>query len=701
MRPLHIAAFILMGTGMAIAQGSSTELKTLAAAPDAGSVPSEPKRLTSFDVTSIDKSADPCTDFYQYACGNWVKNNPIPGDQTRWGTFNQLAERNQWLEYQELEAASKPNANRTALEAKFGDFFGACMDKSLADEKGIKPLEPTLQAINGLNSKGDLAALLVKLSVDHTATAPLFFQFGVEQDQLDSSKQIAAIGQGGLGLPDRDYYLSQDARQQKIREQYVAHVTAMFQLGGDSPEKAAAEAKSVMTIETAFAKASTARVDMREPKNVYHVMTVEQFKTLAPNFDWSTFFNNIGIAPFATLNVATPDFFKAASQVIQDQDLDALKSYMRWHALHEAAPYLSTNFIDENFHFYSEELAGQKEITPRWKRCTRLTDRDLGEAVGQDWVKKNFPPQDKESMQKLVAALDKALGEDIQQLPWMSDATKKEAETKLSLFRNKIGYPDHWRDYSSVKVSPDTLLANVDSADRFADKHEFDKLGKPVDETEWGMTPPTVNAYYDPPMNDINFPAGILQPPFYDASKDPAVNFGSIGVVIGHEMTHGFDDEGSQYDGKGNLREWQTPADRKAFTERTDCEVKEYSDFESAPGQKLNGKLTLGENTADNGGLRIAYLALMNTLQAEGKKAPYTDDKVDGFTPQQRFFIAFAQVWCSNQTEQSLRVSAKIDPHSPGKFRTNGSVQNFDEFGKAFSCKQGTPMYPANSCRVW
>jgi putative endopeptidase len=701
MRPLHIAAFILMGTGMAIAQSSSTELKTLAAGPDAGSVPSEPKRLTSFDVTSIDKSANPCTDFYQYACGNWVKNNPIPGDQTRWGTFNQLAERNQWLEYQELEAASKPSASRTALEAKFGDFFGACMDKSLADEKGIKPLEPTLQAINGLNSKGELAALLVKLSVDYTATAPLFFQFGVEQDQLDSSKQIAAIGQGGLGLPDRDYYLSQDARQQKIRDQYVAHMTAMFQLAGDSPEKAAAEAKSVMTIETAFAKASMARVDMREPKNVYHVMTVEQFKTLSPNFDWSTFFNNIGIAPFATLNVATPDFFKATSQVIQEQDLDALKSYLRWHALHEAAPYLSTNFIDENFHFYSEELAGQKEITPRWKRCTRLTDRDLGEAVGQDWVKKNFPPQDKESMQKLVAALDKALGEDIQQLPWMSEATKKEAKTKLSLFRNKIGYPDHWRDYSSVKVSPDTLLANVDSAARFADKHEFDKLGKPVDETEWGMTPPTVNAYYDPPMNDINFPAGILQPPFYDASKDPAVNFGSIGVVIGHEMTHGFDDEGSQYDGKGNLREWQTPADRKAFTERTDCEVKEYNGFESAPGQFLNGKLTLGENTADNGGLRIAYLALMNTLQAEGKKAPYTDDKIDGFTPQQRFFIAFAQVWCSNQTDQSLRVSAKIDPHSPGKFRTNGSVQNFDEFGKAFGCKEGTPMYPANSCRVW
>ena len=701
MRPLHIAAFILMGTGIAVAQSSLSELQTLAATPDSGSAPTEPKRLTSFDVTSIDRSADPCTDFYQYACGNWVKNNPIPGDQTRWGTFNELAERNQWLEYQELEAASKPSASRTPLEAKFGDFFAACMDKPLADQQGIKPLEPTLSAIDGLTSKGELAGLLAKLLVTHTVSTPDFFNFGVEQDQLDSSKQIAGISQGGLGLPDRDYYLSQDARQQKIREQYVAHITAMFQLAGDSPEKAAAEAKSVMTIETAFATASTPRVDMRDPKNVYHIMTVDQLKTLAPNFDWSTYFGKVGIRPFTTLNVSTPNFFKAASQQIQDQDLAAWKSYLRWHALHQAAPYLSSNFVDENFHFYGEQLAGQKEITPRWKRCTRLTDNNLGEAVGQDWVKKNFPPQDKESMQKLVAALDKALGEDIQQLPWMSDATKKEAETKLSMFRNKIGYPDHWKDYSTVKVSPDTLLANIDSSSYFEDKHNFDKLGQPVDETEWGMTPPTVNAYYDPAMNDINFPAGILQPPFYDFSKDPAVNFGGIGVVIGHEMTHGFDDEGSQFDGKGNLREWQTPEDRKAFTERTDCEVKEYSGFESAPGQNLNGKLTLGENTADNGGLRIAYLALMNTLQAEGKKAPYADDKVDGFTPQQRFFITFAQVWCSNQTEQSLRVSAKTDPHSPGKFRTNGSVQNFDEFGKAFSCKQGTPMYPANSCRVW
>ena len=703
MRPIHLAAVILLGTGAALAQSSLPELSSLADTPSSSTTPVEPKATKSFDLTAIDRTADPCTDFYQFACGNWVKNNPIPSDQVRWGTFQQLAERNQWLEYKEMEAAAKPSPSRTALETQFGDFYGACMNKTLADEKGIQPLEPTLKAIDGLSNKAELATLLAQLNTAHTTSAPDFFELGVEQDQKDSTKQIAGVFQGGLGLPDRDYYLEQGERQQKIREQYVAHMTAVFQLAGDAPDKAAAEAKTVMEIETALAKASTPRVDLREPKNVYHIMTVAELKALAPEFNWQAYFDQIGISHFDTLNVATPDFFKAASQQIQDRDLGALKSYLRWHAIHNAAPYLSTNFVDENFKFYGMELAGQKEITPRWKRCVRLTDRNLGEAVGQDWVKRYFPPQDKDSMQKLVAALDKSLGDDISQLSWMSDATKKEAELKLSLFRNKIGYPEHWRDYSSVKVTPDEFLADLDHTQRFATLHDFNKLGKPVDETEWGMTPPTVNAYYNPAMNDINFPAGILQPPFFDFNKDPAVNFGGIGVVIGHEMTHGFDDEGSQYDGKGNVREWQTAEDRKLFTEKTDCEVKEYGGFETAPGTNLNGKLTLGENTADNGGLRIAYMALMDTLKQEGKKAPYTDaaEKVDGFTPQQRFFLSFAQIWCSNQTEQSARMMAKVDPHSPGKFRTNGSVQNFDEFGKAFSCKQGTPMYPANACRVW
>jgi putative endopeptidase len=576
------------------------------------------------------------------------------------------------------------------------------MNQPLADEKGLQPLEPELQAIDGLSDKEGLAALLATLSVNDTATAPNFFRLGVEQDEKDSSKQIAGIFQGGLGLPDRDYYLDPSDRMKKIRDQYVAHVTAIFELAGDTPEKAAAETKSVMDIETAFAKAQTPRVDLRDPKKVYHIMTVAELKELSPDFSWQTYFDHVGIGAFETLNVATPDFFKATSEQIKSEDLGAWKSYLRWHALHAAAPYLSTKFVDENFKFYSEELSGQKEITPIWKRCTQLTDRALGEAVGQDWVKQNFPPQDKASMEKLVAALDKALGQDIQELPWMSEATKKEAELKLALIRNKIGYPEHWKDYSSVEVSPDTRLTDIDHAYHFAVQYNLNKLGKPVDESEWGMTPPTVNAYYNPPQNDINFPAGILQPPFYDPSKDPAVNFGAIGVVIGHEMTHGFDDEGSKYGPTGNVAPWFTPEDEKKFNERTQCISDEYGNFEAAPGQKQNGQLTLGENTADNGGIRIAYQALQATLAKQGiTDLDGKQDVVDGYTPAQRFFLAFGQVWCENRTEQYSRVAAKTDPHSAGRFRTDGTVQNFDEFGKAFGCKVGQPMMPEKSCRVW
>jgi putative endopeptidase len=412
----------------------------------------------------------------------------------------------------------------------------------------------------------------------------------------------------------------------------------------------------------------------------------------------------IHVGHFDTLDVSTPEFFKTVNQLVETEPVSAWQAYFRWQTLHRAASNLPKAFFDENFAFFGKTLAGQKEATPRWKQCTSMTDQALGEAVGQDWVKQNFPPAAKASMDKLVAALEKSLGDDIRTLPWMSEPTRKAAEEKLNLIRNKIGYPEKWRDYSALTVKRDDLIGNLHASSVFERNYELSKLGKPVDEKEWGMTPPTVNAYYDPSMNDINFPAGILQPPFFDFSIDPAVNFGAIGVVIGHEMTHGFDDQGSKYDGQGNLREWQTAEDRKAFTERTDCEVKEYSSFEASPAhddlpaQKLNGQLTLGENTADNGGLRIAYMALLDTLAAQGKTI---DDKIDGFTEAQRYFLGFAQVWCQNQTDQSARQSALVDPHSPGRWRTNGSVQNFEEFGKAFGCKKGQPMYPVHSCRVW
>jgi putative endopeptidase len=657
-------------------------------------VPGEPKAPQSFDLTAIDKTADPCTDFYQYACGNWTKNNPIPPDQVRWGEFTELRERNDWLLYRELETAAVPSPKRTPLEQKYGDFYAACMDTKLADQKGVKALQPTLDTINAFSDKKQLPAVLATLEI-RDGTSGLF-SFGVGQDQKDSTQQIAQAGQGGLGLPDRDYYLLDSPRQKKIREDYVAHMSKMFQLAGDTPEKAAAEAQTVMAIETALAQGSMSRTDRRDPAKRYHMMTLVDLQKLTPDFEWQSYLQGIKMGAFQTLNVSYLQFFTTMNGLIGDQSLDAWKSYLRWRALNDAARWLSDPFVQQNFKFYGTELQGQQEMTPRWKRCTQATDGALGEAVGQDWVKKYFGPEKKANMLQLVTALETALHQDIEQLPWMSDDTKKKALEKLALIRNKIGYPEHWRDYSTLQVKRDDLLGNMARAAVFEDRYNLDKLGKPVDETEWLMTPPTVNAYYMPSMNDINFPAGILQPPFYDFSKDAAVNFGGIGVVIGHEMTHGFDDQGSKYDGHGNVVEWQTPDDRKAFTERTDCEVKEYGSFETVPGVKLNGQLTLGENTADNGGLRIAYLALMNTLAKQA-----ASPEIDGYTPAQRYFLAFGQVWCENVREQSARNSALVDPHSPGRFRVNGAVQNFDEFGKAFSCKKGSPMYPENSCRVW
>jgi putative endopeptidase len=656
--------------------------------------PIEPKAPESFDLTAIDKTADPCTDFYQYACGNWKKNNPIPPDQVRWGRFAQLQERNAWLLYKELEAAAVLDPKRTPLEQKYGDFYAACMNTELVNQKGVAPLQPTLDKINAFSDKKQLAAVLATLEIRDGVSGA--FAFGVAQDQKDSQKQIAQAGQAGIGLPDRDYYLLDNPRMQKIRQDYIAHMNRMFQLAGDTPEKAAGEAQAVMAIETALAQGSMSRTDRRDPAKRYHIMTLADFEKLTPDFDWQSYLHGIDIGAFQTLNVSNPQFFSTMNAQITTQSPEAWKSYLRWRALHDAARWLSDPFVQENFKFYDTELLGQEEMAPRWKRCARATDEGLGEAVGQDWVKKYFSPEKKENMLALVSALEAALNQDIEQLPWMSDDTKKKALEKLALIRNKIGYPEHWRDYSTLEVKRDDLLGNIARAGIFEDRRNLNKLGKPVDETEWGMTPVTVNAYYSPPFNDINFPAGILQPPFYDYSKDAAVNFGGIGVVIGHEMTHGFDDQGSKYDGKGNVVEWQTPADRKAFTERTDCEVKEYGSFEAAPGLKLNGQLTLGENTADNGGLRLAYMALMDTL---AKQAP--PPEIDGYTPAQRFFLAFGQVWCLNVREQAARNYVLTDPHSPGNWRVNGAVQNFDEFGKAFSCKKGAPMYPENACRVW
>jgi len=670
----------------------------VAPANTAGGPTSAPKAPISFDLGAIDRSADPCNNFYQYSCGNWLKQNPIPADQSRWGRFNELAERNRYLLYTDLkQAAANP---KSPLETKYGNFFAACMNQPLADQLGTKPLEPQLAAIAALKSKDNLTALQVHQFQNFASEG--FFGASVAQDQQDSTQQIAITGQGGLSLPDRDYYLNDDSSSKTIRQQYLAHVQKMFVLLGDTPDRATQEAADVLRIETALAKGSMSRVDLRDPAKRYHLMTIAEAEKLSPSFQWPQYLDGIGLGAAKSIDVQSPGYVEAVQQVIADEQLDSLKSYLRWHAVHAAAPHLSTPFVDENFNFFSKTLNGQQELPAKWKRCTRSTDAALGEAVGQEWVRKNFPPDAKDNMEKLVHALETAMASDIQQLPWMSATTKEQAELKLKAIRDKIGYPEHWRDYSTLVVKRDDPLGNQQRADLFDDKREISKLGKPVDEREWGMTPPTVNAYYNPPQNDINFPAGILQPPFFDNHEDAAVNFGAIGVVIGHEMTHGFDDQGSKYDLNGNVRTWWTPEDRKAFNERTECTAKEYDNFQVAPGQKLNGHLTLGENTADNGGIRIAFQALEATLKQRGNDGPgYTGGEKDGYTPQQRFFISFAQVWCTNSTEQNARVLARTDPHSTGEWRTNGTVQNFEEFGKAFGCKVGSPMHPENVCRTW
>jgi len=645
-----------------------------------------------FSTSNMDMTANPCLDFYQYACGTWMANNPIPPDQSRWGTFDALADRNRAVLRGILEKASVDDAKRSAVEQKIGDFYASCMDESTIDQLGTKPLEPELKRIDAIASKGQIADELVRL---HPMGVGALFNFSSTPDAKNSTQMIADADQGGLGLPDRDYYLKQDPKSVKLRDQYVAHVETMLELAGESPAQAAADSKAVLRIETELAKGSLDRVARRDPNQTYHKMSVKDLQALAPGFDWPKYFAGLGTPSFVDLNVSAPDFFKALDAVLKDTSVADLKVYLRWHLLHAEAPLLAKPFLDSNFQFFGKTLTGATELKPRWKRCVDATDDDLGFALGQKYVEQAFPPEAKARVLSMVHEIETMLGQDIQSLDWMTPATKQQALVKLKAVTNKIGYPDQWRDYSSVKIVRGEAVGNDERATEFEVHRVLNKIGTPVDPGEWNMTPPTVNAYYSPLHNNINFPAGILQPPFFDNRMDAAVNYGAIGSVMGHELTHGFDDQGRQFDGQGNLRNWWTPEDATEFEKRAECFIKEYSAFTPVDDVHLNGKLTLGENTADNGGVHLAFMALMKSM--DGKPQP----KIDGFTPQQRFFLGYAQVWCQNVRPEAARMRAQIDPHSDGRDRVNGVVGNMPEFGEAFACHAGQSMIHAPACRVW
>ena len=670
--------------------------------------PKEPK-LEHFDSALVDKSLDPCSDFYKYSCSKWLTANPIPADQVYWSTGSGLEIWNEHLLRDTLEAASKNDPGRTAVQQKIGDYWAACMDESGIEVAGLKPLQPEMDRIPALKSKKEITLEIAHLhhlfpgaweQSDNQTNSP-FFGFTGQQDYDDASKVVAQIDQGGLSLPNRDYYIKTDDKSKELLSKYRAHVQKMFVLAGESQTQAAADAGTVIELETAMAQAQMDNVKRRDPKNINNKMTLAQVRELTPSIDWDAYLRAVQAPASDHYIVTSPDFFRAEEKLLAAQPLDHWQAYMRWQVIHRAAPYLNKALVDENFDFFAHTLAGAEQQQPRWRRCVRAADRDLGEALGQAYVDRAFPPDSKARTIKMVHAIETALGADIQSLNWMSPATKEQAMVKLKGIEDKIGYPSHWRDYSSVKIGRDSYLNNMSHASSFEFERWVAKVGKPVDRSEWTMTPPTINAYYDPQLNTINFPAGILQPPFFDPSKDDAVNYGAIGMVIGHEIIHGFDDQGRKFDAHGNLRDWWTADDGKQYDERGKCISDEYTQDvpEAGTGVKQNGLLTQGEDTADNGGIRLALNALEADLKQQGKSL---DDKgPDGWTYRQRFFLSNAYSWCANVRPEIARMIVTTDPHSLPVFRIDNVLSNMPEFDQAFGCKTGQRMVRANACRVW
>ena len=644
----------------------------------------------ALDVTAMDRSTDPCFDFFAYSCGGWIKNNPIPPDQSSWDLYSKMEDENKEKLRGILEATASPDSGRSAVNQKIGDYYASCMDEKAIEEKGIEPLKLELDRIARIGSKAELADVASAMATDN-----VLFRFESIQDFRDASQVVANADQGGLGLPDRDYYLKTDAKSEELRKAYVAHVQKMFELLGDEPGAAAAGAQTVMRIETDLAKGSLTRVERRDPKNLDHKLSSGELQKISPEFQWQIYFTKVGLPSISSLNVAVPNFFKTLNEEIAEESVDDWKTYLRWHLVHANARQLSSAIFNENFAFYGKTLQGNEQPKPRWKRCTEDIDDFLGEALGQAYVEKYFSPKAKQEALTIVNEIRAAMEQDINSLGWMSPATKQQALAKLHGMANKIGYPNKWRDYSKLEIVRGDHLGNVERSRQFEFNRQLGKIGKPVDRGEWQMTPPTVNAYYDPQMNDINFPAGVLQPPAFDPDSDAAPNYGDTGGTVGHELTHGFDDEGRQFDAQGNLRDWWTSEDGNQFEKRASCISDQYSKYVIIDDIKINGKLTLGEDVADLGGLLLAYMAWKEDTKNQ-KLEP-----IDGLSPEQRFFVGYGQSWCGHVRDESKRLRATIDPHSPGKYRTNGVVSNMPQFQEAFHCKAGQPMVNANRCRVW
>jgi len=653
------------------------------------------RQTVPIDPVNIDRAANACQDFYQFANGGWLRNNPLPAAYSRWGSFDELGEKNQAALTSILQSASADaDAKQATAYRMLGMYYGNCMDSAAAERAGATPLQPELNRITAINDRVALQREIANLQLNGV---PAVFGFGSTQDAKNSTSVIGGAVQGGLGLPDRDYYFKADPASQEIRKNYVTHIQRMLELGGISPAQAATDAQRVMAFETALAAPARTRVELRDPEANYNYRTSAQLASMTPNFNWSRYFADLGRPDIPAVDVQNPKFFATVDSLIANAPLSDWKAYLRWKTIKDAAPTLSTAFVNEDFSF-NKTLSGTREMLPRYKRCTRAADFGLRDALGQAYVEQNFTPSAKARALEMVHNIEAVLRDRINSIPWMSEATRRQALVKLAAFTEKIGYPEKWRDYSTLAINKGPFLANVYAVNRYENKRDLDMIGKPVDRTQWGMTPPTVNAYYNPSMNEIVFPAGILQPPFFSATADDAVNYGGMGSVIGHEMSHGFDDQGAQFDPQGNLKNWWSEADLAAFKQRTGLVTTQFDEYMVLDTVHVQGKLTLGENIADLGGLNIAYAALQKSMQ--GKPRP---PLIDGFTPEQRFFLAWAQIWRQNITPQNQRQRIMTDPHSPGRWRTNGPVSNMPEFAAAFGCKAGDPMVRGDAVRasIW